>query len=87
MEEAFKDMRDDRFKNQLTLEKPLYGVLTWGIVKTSEEKFEALKKEIVRAHFDYDESTCTPDGILITNLSRADVQYFAEHFGKAYYTS
>ena len=82
MEEVFKDMRDDRFKNQLTLEKPLYGVLTWGIVKTSEEKFEALKKEIVRARFDFDESSCTPDGILITNLSRADVQYFADHFGK-----
>ena len=81
MEEVFKDMREDRFKNQLALEKPVYGILTLGIIKTSEDKFEALKKEVVRARFDYDESSCTPDGILITNLSRADVQYFAEHFG------
>ena len=67
------------FANQTEQENPEYGILTWGILKISTEDFEALKKRLANGRYDYDQNFCSPNGILVTNVDRGELQNLSKH--------
>lgn len=69
-----KYQNGNRFANQTEQANPDYGILTWGLLQTSAEDFEALKKRLANGRYDYDENFCSPGGILAANIDRSELQ-------------